>query len=319
MNRKSKLYRCFCCFHVRQGALALGTWHLMVHLFAISLIAYMSCNLEEINSSVQSLTVYIRRARVDDSLATSSNNNLNVNATTLSELEDHPIALPVSLQRGGAPINTDSDGSNGGERKVIWYWTSYVYTYAGLSQPEITQHDLNGAFVIGCLVVAISTMMIAGIMKGKPAYMFPFLGYQLGDLFVSSLTVAGVICLGPNIKQFLLSGEDFPFRQEVEQVDNQWIVLSVAIGILAVIFVKAYFVQVVWLSIRYLREESLQKAREACQPKVIFLDGASSGSESADTTLFMFDNEGAIIKKSPPPPAYDVAGDEKVAPPAYTI
>ena len=62
-----------------------------------------------------------------------------------------------------------------------------------------------------------------GWFQGKPAYIFPFLGYQLGDLFVSTLTVAGVICLGPNIKELLLSGVSsrrehlvFPVSMNVE-------------------------------------------------------------------------------------------------------
>jgi hypothetical protein len=59
---------------------------------------------------------------------------------------------------------------------------------------------------------------------------------------------------------------------------------------------QAYFVQVVWLSIRYLREEKIRKARQECQPKVIFLDASSSSHDAAESTIFMFDNEGGLIK-----------------------
>lgn len=317
MNGNKKMYRCLWCFHVRSGALALGTWHLMVHLFAISLLAYMSANIDEINNSVQSLTIYIRRAKTE-SLDLASDVKLNGTVNSISKtVDDEPMALPLSLQTAGNSASTGTT-SDDGDKKVVWYWTSYVYRYAGLYQTELSQHDLNAAFVIGCIIVAISTMMIVGITKNKPAYILPFLGYQLGDLFVSSLTVAGLICLGPNIKQFLLSGDDVPYRQEMEELDNQWFIMSVALAILAVIFIKAYFVQVVWLSIRYLREEKIRAAREECQPKVIFLDGSSSSHDSAETNLFMFDREGGVIKKSPPP-AYEDCGQEKTAPPTYTV
>ncbi|OQV13218.1 hypothetical protein BV898_12542 [Hypsibius exemplaris] len=324
MHKKKKLYRCFCCFHVRSGALALGAWHLMVHLFAISLLAYMSSNIDEINSTVHSLTIIIRRGKGDVApiINDSDTEKTNSNSTLLTDSQDdQPLALPVSMQNN-APSRTssfsdeDTDGGIIGQKGGMG-WTSYVYTYSGLSsQPQLNHHDLNAAFIIGCLIVAISTLMIVGIVKGKPAYIFPFLGYQLGDLFVSSLTVAGVICLGPNIKQFLLAGDDFPYREEVEQMDNQYLIMSVALAILGVVFIKAYFVQVVWLTIRYLREQKIRKLQEECQPKVIFLDGAS-GSGSGNETLYIFDNDGGVVKKSPPP-SYE-AEEVKVAPPAYTV
>lgn len=321
MHRKNKLYRCFCCFHVRSGALALGAWHLMVHLFAISLLAYMSSNIDEINSTVHSLTIVIRRGKSDaDSLPIPITTDTQTNSTLMDNADDQPIALPVSMQNSVASRTSSSATSDEEERGGLkrMGWTSYVYTYAGLSsQPQLSHHDLNAAFIIGCLVVAISTLLILGIVKGKPAYIFPFLGYQLGDLFVSSLTVAGVICMGPNIKQFLLANDDFPYRSDVEQLDNQWFIMSVALAILGVVFIKAYFVQIVWLTIRYLREEKIRKAREECQPKVIFLDGAGGSGSETESTLYIFDHDGGVVKKSPPP-SYDVE-EIKVAPPAYTV
>lgn len=297
----------------------------MVHLFAISLLAYMSSNIDEINSTVHSLTIIIRRAKTDGLITpdTNTNNSATIPPSLLDTQDDQPIALPVSMQNSVSSSKTSSFSSSSsednmelsGERRLGW--SSYVYTYVGLSnQPQLSHHDLNAAFIIGCLIVAISTLMILGIIKGKPAYIFPFLGYQLGDLFVSSLTVAGVICLGPNIKQFLLAGEDFPYREEVEQMDNQWFIMSVALAILGVVFIKAYFVQVVWLTVRFLREEKVRKAREECQPKVIFLDGAGGSSSDTESTLYIFDNDGGVVKKSPPP-SYDCE-EVKVAPPAYT-
>ena len=131
----------------------------MVHLFAISLLAYMSANLDDINSSVQSLTIYIRRAKTDNPLAGMDNSDTAstlTNATaTADNIYDEPIALPVSLQAGGGSAkrstvdsDEDSDGGESGKKKVSWYWSSYVYTYAGLnSQPQLSHHDLNaGAF-----------------------------------------------------------------------------------------------------------------------------------------------------------------------------
>ncbi len=122
----------------------------MVHLFAISLLAYMSANIEEINSSVQSLTIYIRRAKTDTPAVIDTNNSNSSLVSLLAEnnSDDEPIALPVSLPgssnaKWSAPVDSTEDE---GESKKIssWYWSSYVYNYAGLSaQPRLSHHDLN--------------------------------------------------------------------------------------------------------------------------------------------------------------------------------
>lgn len=52
--------------------------------------------------------------------------------------------------------------------------------------------------------------------------------------------------------------------------------------------------QVVWLCIRYLKEEKMRRAREDCQPKVIYLDNATD----PELTMFMFDHEGNVVKVS---------------------
>jgi hypothetical protein len=150
----------------------------MVHLFAISLLAYMSANIEEINSSVQSLTIYIRRAKTE-SLDNTEGLKLNGSVKeTGAMLDDQPIALPVSLQ---AALNDPASGtsSDDGNKKVVWYWTSYVYSYAGLYQADVSQHDLNAAFIIGCIIVAISTLVssisspsFTGIGQNYPFFSF---------------------------------------------------------------------------------------------------------------------------------------------------
>jgi len=142
------------------------------------------------------------------------------------------------------------------------------------------------------------------------------------DLIVSCLTVAGLICYGPELKDYL-TDSDFLFHDQVANLDNQWVTLIIALIILSVIFIKAYFVQVVWLCIRYMKEEKMRRAREDCQPKVIYLDNAQTEPE---LTMFLFDASGNVVKQKVPPPAYDaaVAMDNtsemsaKSDPPAYT-
>ena len=53
--------------------------------------------------------------------------------------------------------------------------------------------------------------------------------------------------------------------------------------------------QVIWLCVRFMREEKLRKLREECQPKVIFLDANTPPTET-DSTLYLFDHEGEVIK-----------------------
>jgi len=206
------------------------------------------------------------------------------------------------------------DVKSTGDRPRGYYWTSFVLTSSG--SPVLSQRDLNLVFLLECITVSIALMMLVGIVKGRPAYLVPFLTYQIMDLLISCLTVAGFICYGPELKNYILNDSDFPFQDEIQGMDSQWVTLFVALVVLGVVFVKAYFVQVIWLAVRFLKEEGMRRAREECQPKVIYLDNASADPELCS---FIFDDSGNIVKTTPPPPNYEhCTEDEKTAPPAYT-
>ncbi|GAV07193.1 hypothetical protein RvY_17064 [Ramazzottius varieornatus] len=330
MARKNsqKMYRCFGCFHVRSGALALGTWHLTVHMLALFMIAYVSVNLDEINQNVNSLTIYIRRSNPQGMSASESDEPIALPSQAQAKNTAGSIASDMDLSK---PLVVDKEVATAAEskqedgNKVVWYWSSYIYSSRLNADKSsyVTQRDLNMAFIYASLTALLALMMVLGIVKGKPGYILPFLAYQWGDLLVSCLTVAGVVCYGPAIKQYALSDEQFPFHEEIAQLDNEWVTLFLALGVMAIVFVKAYFIQIVWMCVRYIREEKIRRAREECQPKVIYLDDSSlSMTDGAQpnnyTTLFMFEDDGSVVKKSPPPAYSQVPEEDKTAPPVYT-
>jgi len=67
----------------------------------------------------------------------------------------------------------------------------------------------------------------------------------------------------------------------------------------------------------------MRRAREECQPKVIYLD--NNQDNHPELTMFMFDDQGNVLKEKVPPPTYDsvISPDTKdnvseQTPPAYT-
>lgn len=288
----------------------------MVHLFAICLLAYVSTHLNDPDQTTLTIVIKSRGENSNSQAPAVTGNSSKVDENDVQPQEE-PIALPVI----NAQNDNDEDSSDPKDKIIFdvrtteysrprglgYYWTSYVLSDSG--SPIVSQRDLNLVFLLGCITVAISLMLLVGIVKGKPAYLVPFLTYQIMDLLASCLTVAGFICYGPEIKDYILSDPD------LRGLDSQWVTLLAALVVLGVVFIKAYFVQIVWLCIRYLKEESLRRAREECQPKVIYLDSTTD----PELSVFVFDDNGNIVKNTPPPPTYDNISDEqKTAPPAYT-
>ena len=181
-------------------------------MLALFMLAYMSANLEDVNANVNSLTIFIRRSNPQAVAASESDEPIALPSQAMPRNQAGSIASDMDLGKvadnnvaAAEPKKDEEDNGN----KVMWYWSSYIYTSRlnadKSSSTYVSQRDLNMAFLYASMAALLALMLVMGIVKGKPGYMLPFLAYQWGDLLVSCLTVAGVICYGPAIKQYALN------------------------------------------------------------------------------------------------------------------
>lgn len=122
------------------------------------------------------------------------------------------------------------------------YEESYFETYGRSPQSA----DNSVALAIAFCSFIITVLLIYGSITRQPSYLLPFFCLQVFDFCVSLLGAVGAISYLPELKLVLKSNSNFPYGNEVDQMDNRSLLMTVVFVSLAVLLVKAYFITCVW-------------------------------------------------------------------------
>merc|ERR1711931_223978 len=121
----------------------------------------------------------------------------------------------------------------------------------GADKPETAQDKAVGAAVTASSL-AITVMLIYGTARGRPGYILPFFCLQAFDFCISCLTVVGYLSYMPDIKQWIKSQPDLPYKEELLEMPPQTLDLLAISFFFGIVLVKAYFLGVVWATYKYL-------------------------------------------------------------------
>lgn len=309
---EDKRWRCCLCCHVRTGTIALGVWHLALHMLTLAAIAVVVLHPQAINPNPNQ--------RGKSGVAMIENDiDLDLLAalpTPLSAgINEEPQALPmsdiVSNQAQQAPKPTSDSPS-----KLLYGSFVYKDWFGEQQAPEntVTYQELNINIGINFCTLGITLLMIYGAIKGKSLYLMPFFCLQAFDFFVTSLSVIGYLSFVPDIRQVLLRTPNMPLRNELLALDPQFLSLLVLAGILVNLIVKLYFINVVWSCYKYLTIRAEAMERENCITGIV--DGqnlleiplcpmASPGADLPDYATAISDPRFAKKPMYPvPPPPY---------------
>jgi lysosomal-associated transmembrane protein len=105
-------------------------------------------------------------------------------------------------------------------------------------------------FTISYFVITI--MLIYGAGKGRAGYLMPFFCMQVFDFCLTCLSFVSYFSYIPNIKRWIQAQGDFPWKQELLQLNDDWLMLAVVSGFVMVITMKAYLIGIVWACYKYL-------------------------------------------------------------------
>ncbi|XP_014254906.1 lysosomal-associated transmembrane protein 4A isoform X2 [Cimex lectularius] len=247
-------WRCCFCCHVRTATIFLGVWHLMLHVLTLSVIAVILRHPEMMNEQ-------------------------NSPGTSI------PLPMPTPQSSSGVIdiIDENSLGSN-----------SAFKTSQGITHKMYGSQHLNVSVVVMFSTFAITLLMVYGAIKGKPSYLMPFFCLQLFDFCIASLTALSYLCYLPDMHRLVAESPKIPMQSALLKLSPQCLALVVLLTFGTAMFVKTYFIGVVWSCYKYL---SLRLV--STQRTIHFID--------QDAQDLLPDYETACSKFPPPPPSYNQA------------
>ncbi|XP_075220590.1 lysosomal-associated transmembrane protein 4A isoform X2 [Lycorma delicatula] len=260
---------CFCC-HVRTGTIFLGTWHLMLQVLALSVLAVMLRHPELMIEDSELMMGPVVAS--PPALPTPLSSEVDVEAipefqVTFARVPDHSQSHP--LHAPNIPF---------------YHRRSRALNY----------RDLNVGVVVLFCTFAITLLMVFGAIRGKPLYLMPFFCLQVFDFCIASLTAIGYVCYLPDVHRLVEEWPRAPFKSELLRLSPQCLSLLVLFTFMLAMLVKAYFIGVVWSCYKYLSLRLL-----ASQRTIHYID--------PDVQTLLPDYETAIKKFPPPPPSYATA------------
>lgn len=107
----------------------------------------------------------------------------------------------------------------------------------------------------------ITMMLIYGAAKGRAGYLMPFFCMQVFDFCLTCLSVVSYFSYIPNIKRWIASENDFPLKEELLQMHDDWLMLVVVTVFVVIVSVKAYLIGIVWACYKYLTHYESAVAR----------------------------------------------------------
>lgn len=279
-QRQSDWRCCFCC-HVRTGTIALGIWHLLLHVMALSMIAVVLRHPEAMD---------------DDQMYQMSRDP--VLPTPLSEVEER--GQGHQLQYSG--IADYPDPRNNDFRSPSSRFASEARF---VHRQDYNYQSLNVGVVVTFCTFLITLLMVFGAVKGKPSYLMPFFCLQVFDFCIASLSAVGYLCYPQDVRRLVERSPYVPFKEVLLQMNRHCLHWLVVCGFMVVMAIKAYFIHVVWACYRYL---TLRQAAQQCNISCIDQVSQNLLNEPPDYDTAVrdprFQIPDAAKKFPPPPPSY---------------
>lgn len=159
----------------------------------------------------------------------------------------HPELL--KFVKSSAPIESDGyvlELESTGDRKSLHSSNSII-------DRTWSKEDLCVAYTFTLCSIMMSVLLIYGAARNRPGYLLPFFSLQVFDFCLSSLTVIGSFSLTSNIKLWLKDQglENCPGFQRILEMDSDLLMLLIVTFFVLLLFLRAYFLSVVWACYKY--------------------------------------------------------------------
>jgi len=116
------------------------------------------------------------------------------------------------------------------------------------------------AMLVTIAIMSICLEAIYGTIKGLPKHIIPFLCMQIYFACITGINMIGRLSDPQEIRKLFTSQMSEKCKQAVEDMDDDHLMLWALAVCIIVMFLKIYFISVVWSCYNYLKNEMLQGA-----------------------------------------------------------
>lgn len=270
-------FRCFGCCHVRTGTICLGFYHLIIQMVAISALLFAISRPEIFWDQKNEIADVIDSGvKIDPKYVIPNGQGEKV--TRLPEL---PTPQP---QKSALPVEDDRFFNSKSDVMIF-------------TRKRLQNGDAHLALALLVGLFFITAMLLHGVSKNRPGYLLPFFCFQVFDLMLSCLTAVGHYTWLPNLQEILADNPDVPFRDQLVDMNSQWMALCILTAYVFVLFAKAYFIGVVWACYQYMHLR---------QAGILTYTMTEDGQQRDDGELLLPPDYESALKMpqagSPPPP-----------------
>jgi lysosomal-associated transmembrane protein len=138
----------------------------------------------------------------------------------------------------------DFPGASRGDQNIWWK----------KQQKWSSDDNFVGLLCFGGFVV-ITMLLIYGTLKGRPGYMTPFMGLQVFDFCMCSLSVISYFSYVTDIKKWLAEQPVFPYKDYLMSMQSDWLMLMFVLMFVGILVFKVYMMGVVWSCYKYLTQQ----------------------------------------------------------------
>jgi len=173
--------------------------------------------------------------------------------------------------------------------------------YDWIHPRQSTSEDRFFGFLLLSGMVTISTMLIYGAVMGRPGYLMPFFCIQVFHFCMTCLSGVGYFSYIPDIKRWIEAQPGLPYKEELLEMNSDWLVLVCVLSFAFTLLVEAYLIGMVWACYKYL----VQYERNLTQGTLPIRTFNPEHTE--DTEMLLppkYEDAVRMAAEEPPPPPY---------------
>ncbi|CAF0755334.1 unnamed protein product [Adineta steineri] len=233
------------CIRIRAAALLIGLWDLVIHSIVLCALIFMFRQPSPLMMTEDSLV----------------GKNLYSPSSQISLAESHPEQTPDTIMQhknylsSNILLNRMLEKRNM-TRMPVGLNTRNFYSNLDLMTVKwaasLSPQDKCVVFFVVFSATILILAHICGILTNKPSYIVPYFLIKVFNVIISILSMLGFYAYMPDVTVWLRMQPNFPFKQNLLELDTQTLQLVIYTFLLFVILAKLYIAAIIWYCYGYI-------------------------------------------------------------------